>query len=143
MQFTPRDRGVRRRHGVRVWTTVRSVVFAVLCMLGMLPVLVEAQVVAAPSGNDKPVVGVTANGVPLVQITPPNGAGVSNNNFTQYNVGSKGAILNNSTGTVQTQQAGLVAGNPYLADSGARVIVNQVIGGNPSQLLGYTEVAGQ
>ncbi|WP_246257353.1 filamentous hemagglutinin N-terminal domain-containing protein, partial [Pararobbsia alpina] len=122
---------------------LRPVAFAALCMLGLLPVAVEAQVVAAPSGNSKPVVGVTANGTPLVQISTPNGAGVSNNNFTQYNVGSKGLILNNATGHVQTQQAGLVGANPSLAGSGARVIVNQVVGGSPSQLLGYTEVAGQ
>lgn len=34
-------------------------------------------------------------------------------------------------------------GNPNLGAGSARVIVNQVVGGNASQLLGYTEVAGQ
>jgi hypothetical protein len=49
--------------------------------------MVFAQVVAAPSSaNHQPVVGVTANGIPLVDISTPNGAGVSNNNFTQYDV---------------------------------------------------------
>lgn len=123
--------------------SMRHVAFAALCALGMQPLLVEAQVVAAPSSSgSKPLVGVSANGVPLVQIATPNAAGVSNNLYTQYNVGSQGLILNNSTGTVQTQQAGLVAGNPNLASSGAHVILNQVVGGSPSQLLGYTEVAG-
>ena len=123
--------------------SMRHVAFAALCALGMQPVFVEAQVVAAPtSAGSKPLVGVAANGVPVVQIATPNGAGVSNNAYTQYNVGPQGLILNNSTGNVQTQQAGYVAGNPNLTAGGARVILNQVVGGNPSQLLGYTEVAG-
>ncbi|GLU33895.1 hemagglutinin repeat-containing protein [Trinickia caryophylli] len=123
---------------------MRRVAFAALCLLGMQPVLVEAQVVAAPSAPaaNKPAVGVTANGVPLVQITTPNAAGVSNNSYSQYNVGTQGLILNNSPGNVQTQQGGYVGGNPYLSNGSARIIVNQVVGGSPSQLLGYTEVAG-
>ncbi|WP_321818699.1 MULTISPECIES: hemagglutinin repeat-containing protein [unclassified Paraburkholderia] len=123
--------------------SMRHVAFAALCVFGMQPVLANAQVVAAPSSGSKPVVGVTANGLPVVQITAPNSAGVSNNNYTQYNVGSQGLILNNASGNVQTQQAGYVAGNPNLVAGSARVIVNQVVGGSASQLLGYTEVAGQ
>ncbi|WP_199544201.1 hemagglutinin repeat-containing protein [Paraburkholderia kururiensis] len=124
--------------------SMRHVAFAALCVLGMQPVWVDAQVVAAPGAvGTKTAVGVTANGLPIVQIATPNGAGVSNNTYTQYNVGSSGLILNNSANNVLTQQAGYVAGNPNLASGSARVIVNQVVGGNASQLLGYTEVAGQ
>ena len=123
--------------------SMRHMAFAALCVLGMQPLLVDAQVVAAPASGSKPVVGVTANGLPIVQIATPNDAGVSNNSYTQYNVGSQGLLLNNSSDSVQTQLAGYVAGNPNLASDSARVIVNQVIGGSPSQLLGYTEVAGQ
>ncbi|WEY39738.1 hemagglutinin repeat-containing protein [Paraburkholderia sp. SUR17] len=110
----------------------------------MQPLVVDAQVVAAPgAAGTKTAVGVSANGLPVVQIATPNGAGVSNNTYTQYNVGSSGLVLNNSANNVLTQQAGYVAGNPNLASGSARVIVNQVVGGNASQLLGYTEVAGQ
>ncbi|GAB2895410.1 hemagglutinin repeat-containing protein [Paraburkholderia jirisanensis] len=143
--------GTMRQAAVRVvrWARIdmlsmRHVAFAALCALGMQPVFVEAQVVAAPtSAGSKPIVGVAGNGVPVVQIATPNSAGVSNNGYTQYNVGAQGLILNNSTGNVLTQQGGYVAGNPNLASGTARVIVNQVVGGSPSQLLGYTEVAGQ
>ena len=42
--------------------SMRHVAFAALCALGMQPVLVEAQVVAAPtSAGSKPLVGVAAN----------------------------------------------------------------------------------
>ncbi|TCW85647.1 cell surface protein [Burkholderia sp. SRS-46] len=124
--------------------SMRYAAFAALCALGMQPVLVDAQVVAAPgSMGSKPIVGVTANGLPIVQIATPNAAGVSNNAYTQYNVGSQGLILNNAQSNVLTQQAGYVTGNPNLASGSARIILNQVVGGNASQLLGYTEVAGQ
>ncbi|WP_116136922.1 hemagglutinin repeat-containing protein [Trinickia diaoshuihuensis] len=145
-----RASGAKRRRdadGQRAFTMLpmRGVAFAALCVFGMQPVFVQAQVTAAPNAGPatKPSVGVTANGVPLVQITTPNAAGVSNNTYTQYNVGTQGLILNNSPGTTLTKQGGYVAGNPYLSSGGARVIVNQVVGGSPSQLLGYTEVAGQ
>ncbi|CAB3749046.1 hemagglutinin repeat-containing protein [Paraburkholderia humisilvae] len=124
--------------------SMRHIAFAALCALGMQPMPVDAQVVAAPgSAGSKPIVGVTANGLPIVQIATPNSAGVSNNGYTQYNVSPQGLILNNAQGNALTQQAGYVTGNPNLASGSARVIVNQVVGGSPSQLLGYTEVAGQ
>lgn len=43
-----------------------------------------------------PVVGVAANGTPVVNINAPSAAGVSSNAFTNYNVGQAGVVLNNS-----------------------------------------------
>ncbi|HZZ01317.1 filamentous hemagglutinin N-terminal domain-containing protein, partial [Paraburkholderia sp.] len=123
--------------------SMRHVAFAALCALGMQPLWADAQVVAAPASGSRPAVGVTANGLPIVQIATPNAAGVSNNAYTTYNVGQSGLILNNSASSVQTQLGGYVTGNANLGAGSARVIVNQVVGGNASQLLGYTEVAGQ
>ncbi|WP_175689828.1 hemagglutinin repeat-containing protein [Burkholderia anthina] len=131
--------------GISIWFAARATAFAALCTLGMQPLVAEAQatlpITPDRSGPTHPVVGVSASGVPLVNITAPQN-GVSLNNFTQYNVGTKGAVLVNSGQNSQSQLAGWVQGNPFLGNSSARVIVNQVTSGNPSQLLGPTEIAG-
>ncbi|ATE77183.1 DUF637 domain-containing protein [Pseudomonas frederiksbergensis] len=85
------------------------------------------------------------NGIPIVNIATPNGSGLSHNQFHDYNVGTQGVILNNvASQTGATQLGGIIIGNPHLKNSGgAQTILNEVIGGSPSQLRGYTEVAGQ
>ncbi|MET3497529.1 two-partner secretion domain-containing protein, partial [Variovorax boronicumulans] len=106
---------------------------------------VHAQIVGAPNvpGNLRPTVLVAPNGVPLINIQSPSAAGVSRNVYNQLNVGPNGAIFNNSRTNVQTQLGGIVQGNPFLAAGPARIILNEVNGGNVSQLRGYMEVAGQ
>ncbi|MFK0377747.1 hemagglutinin repeat-containing protein [Pandoraea sp. NPDC090278] len=106
------------------------------------PVTTFAQIVAAP-GPHAPGVSTTPNGLPLVNITSPTAAGVSQNQYHQFDVPTQGAILNNSRTIVQTQTGGLVPGNPNLAGDPARIIVNQVTSTLPSNVAGYLEVAGQ
>ncbi|WP_170211496.1 hemagglutinin repeat-containing protein [Achromobacter insolitus] len=116
-----------------------SVVFTQVCspvLAQTLPISVDRNVSGA-----KPSVGVS-NGVPVINIAPPSAGGVSNNRYTQFNVGPSGAVLNNSGGPSQTQLAGQVGGNPMLGNQHARTILNQVTAPNPSQLLGTLEVAG-
>ena len=106
------------------------------------PLLAQAEgiVVSAPGTT----VGAAGNGVPVVNIATPNGAGLSHNQFKDYNVGPNGVILNNGNGAmVNTQLGGIIVGNPNLKGGAANVILNEVNGGSPSQLRGYTEVAGQ
>jgi filamentous hemagglutinin len=105
----------------------------------------HAQIVGAPNvpGSLRPTVLVAPNGVPLVNVQTPSAAGVSRNVYNQFNVGANGAILNNSRTNVQTQLGGFVQGNPFMAGGAARIILNEVNGGSPSQLRGYIEVGGQ
>ncbi|SCK21901.1 filamentous hemagglutinin [Variovorax sp. HW608] len=104
-----------------------------------------AQIIGAPNvaGNQRPIILAAPNGVPLVNIQTPSAAGVSRNVYSRFDVQANGAILNNSRTNVQTQLGGYVQGNPYLATGPARVILNEINSGNPSQLRGYIEVAGQ
>ncbi len=108
------------------------------------PTAQAGRIVADPSAPERqrPTVVTSANGTPQVNITTPSAAGVSRNTYSQFDVGSDGAILNNSRGNVQTQLGGWVQGNPWLAKGTARVILNEVNSANPSQLRGYVEVAG-
>src|SRR5690606_19339722 len=104
-----------------------------------------AQVVAyknAPAGR-RPIMDAANNGVPIVNIAPPSAGGVSRNQYQDFNVNSKGLILNNSRNNSRTQLGGWVAGNPQMGATPARVILNEVVSGNPSSLRGTIEVAGQ
>ncbi|WP_118811553.1 hemagglutinin repeat-containing protein [Haemophilus haemolyticus] len=94
-------------------------------------------------GNQQPIVLQTANGLPQVNIQTPSAGGVSRNQYSQFDVAEKGAVLNNARKAVQTQLAGWVQGNPNLARGEAKVILNEVNSANPSRLKGYVEVAGK
>jgi filamentous hemagglutinin len=112
-------------------------------VLALHPAL-QAQVVSAsnaPPAN-QPVVATTTNNTPLVQIAAPNAAGLSNNHYHTFDVDERGLILNNARDAALTQLGGTVAGNPFLEAGAARVILNQVVGSEPSHLNGFLEVAG-
>ncbi len=94
-------------------------------------------------GNQQPTVLQTANGLPQVNIQTPSAGGVSRNQYSQFDVAEKGAVLNNARKAAQTQIAGWVQGNPNLARGEAKVILNEVNSANPSRLKGYVEVAGK
>ncbi len=110
----------------------------------LLPVLAYAQIIpdaAAPAARQA-IVSSAANGVPMVHIQTPTAAGVSRNAFSQFDVQSNGAILNNANQPVQTSLGGWVQANPLL-NRPASVIVNEINSSNPSLLHGYVEIAGQ
>ncbi|MBJ2159797.1 two-partner secretion domain-containing protein, partial [Variovorax sp. IB41] len=127
-------------------STGKSAPAAAAVLFGVLVALPgQAQIVASPMvpGSLRPTVLVAPNGVPLVSIQTPSAAGVSRNVYSQFDVMRNGVILNNSRVNVQSQLGGWVQGNPWLAGGPARVILNEINGGNPSQLRGQIEVAGQ
>ncbi|UZH03016.1 hemagglutinin repeat-containing protein [Pantoea anthophila] len=129
----------------RLWVTLRRTAWLLGLALFAGPALANGIVAdgnATPS--QRPDVIATQNGLPQVNITAPNQAGISHNQYQQFDVAQNGAILNNSAVMTSTQLAGMIQGNPNLkpGTAPARVILNEVNSNNPSQLRGYMEVAG-
>jgi filamentous hemagglutinin len=130
---------------IRAFST--AIIFAAYsCQSSFLnPLIVYAQTTAyqnAPSGQ-KPIMDAAHNGVPIVDIAPPNSSGVSHNQFGDFNVNSEGMILNNSGNDIETKLAGWIAANPQLGNLPANIILNEIMSSNPSHLNGALEIAGQ
>ncbi|HAB92077.1 MAG TPA: adhesin, partial [Pseudomonas sp.] len=125
-----------------LFKAIAQLLIAVMCGQPLLSAAADLRVDASAGGNTQ--ISQAGNGVPVVNIAAPNGNGLSHNKFTDYNVGQQGLILNNSTDKfTQTQLGGIIVGNSQLNGRAAGIILNEVTGGQASQLKGYTEVAGK
>ncbi|MGN7850884.1 hemagglutinin repeat-containing protein [Serratia sp. 22278] len=100
-----------------------------------------AEIVAA-NGANGPGVSTAATGAQVVDIVAPNGNGLSHNQYQDFNVNQPGAVLNNSREAGLSQLAGQLGANPNLGGREASVILNEVIGRNPSLLHGQQEIFG-
>ena len=130
----------------RLWVRLTArIVIAFYISQTLLPAYADSLALTpaatAPAGQ-RPLLDAAQNGVPIVHIAPPSPGGVSRNQYDQFNVNPQGLILNNSTAATQTQLGGWISGNPQFGPVPARVILNEVVSGNASQLHGYMEVAG-
>ncbi|QVN22406.1 filamentous hemagglutinin N-terminal domain-containing protein [Burkholderia pyrrocinia] len=124
-------------------TTLAAALTLAMPILAAQPVFAQPGLVVDPNAANRPGLGAAPNGTPIVDINAPDASGISTNRFTDYNVGSKGLVLNNSVNRTNTQLAGSIDGNAQLGGRSAQVILNQVTGGDASVLAGATEVAGQ
>ena len=83
---------------------------------------------------------MSRNGTPIVNISTPNGRGISINEFLNYNVGHEGQVLNNADNIGRSHLAGIINANPNLAaNQAANLIILQVNGSNRSDIEGYLE----
>ncbi len=114
-----------------IYTQVQAATSAIQNTASNIPVDQRAALLRAP------------NGTPIVNIRTPNSNGLSHNTYNQFDIGSNGAVLNNSTGGANTQLAGAIAGNQYLARAAANTILNEVRSNAPVKFQGNLEVAGQ
>ena len=130
--------------------SISVISFSLSLLLGSALILTSSSATAQGIVADKsapaqqqPTILQTGNGIPQVNIQTPTSAGVSVNQYTQFDVGNRGAILNNSRSNTQTQLGGWIQGNLWLARGEARVVVNQINSSHSSQLNGYIEVGGR
>ncbi|WP_233252273.1 hemagglutinin repeat-containing protein [Saccharospirillum sp. MSK14-1] len=112
---------------------------------GLAMVQADTQITADSNASNAHQATVTesASGVTQVNITKPSAGGVSRNVYSQFDVDSDGAILNNSKNSVQTELAGWVEGNANLNQGTASIILNEINSDDPSYLQGYIEIAGR
>ncbi|WP_303314200.1 two-partner secretion domain-containing protein [Dickeya fangzhongdai] len=123
-----------------VKTSQRVLVWVLVWLTGLQPALAAGVTVA--SGTTA--LEAAGNGVPVVNIAAPDAAGLSHNRYHDFNVDSRGLILNNGTAQLNPSQlGGLLQTNPNLQGRSATAILNEVVSPNRSRLAGYLEVAGQ
>lgn len=140
---TARRRG--KRSGASLKPLVQAVAAAAVAMGASTGALAQVKpaTTVVPTGSNANAY-ISPNGVPVVNISTANGAGISHNQFTRYDVEANGMVLNNgNTSQVarQSQLAGQVMANVNLA-SEARIILNEVVSTSRSTLAGFTEVLG-
>ena len=99
-----------------------------------------ANLVVDPNSKNNTKLDKAANGVPIVNISTPNKNGISINDFSEYNVGKEGQIINNADNVGRSYLGGLINANPNLApNQAANLVIFQVNGSNRSQIEGYLE----
>ena len=113
---------------------------AFLLLLSMNMNSFAANLELDPNSRYNTKLDMSRNGTPIVNISTPNGRGISINEFLNYNVGHEGQVLNNADNIGRSHLAGIINANPNLAaNQAANLIILQVNGSNRSNIEGYLE----
>lgn len=98
---------------------------------------------SAPSANQA-IIDRAHNGTTIVNISGNlTEQGLSHNKFSRFDVDEHGVVLNNSTEFGVSYLTGsTLYNNPLLNSGAAKVILNEVTGGDISKLYGDTEIFG-
>ena len=113
---------------------------AFLLLLSMNMNSFAANLELDPNSRYNTKLDMSRNGTPIVNISTPNGRGISINEFLDYNVGHEGQVLNNADNIGRSHLAGIINANPNLAaNQAANLIILQVNGSNRSDIEGYLE----
>ncbi|WP_184415250.1 two-partner secretion domain-containing protein [Rhodocyclus tenuis] len=97
---------------------------------------------AIGAASTRPEVTTTSSGVPLVNITTPNAAGISHNRYDRFDVDPIGVVLNNSRVTATNALGVQIDANANLSGRSASLILNEVVTAIPSQLNGPIAIFG-
>ncbi|WP_299575794.1 filamentous hemagglutinin N-terminal domain-containing protein, partial [uncultured Leptotrichia sp.] len=113
---------------------------AFLLLLSMNMNSFAANLELDPNSRYNTKLDMSRNGTPIVNISTPNGRGISINEFLDYNIGHEGQVLNNADNIGRSHLAGIINANPNLAaNQAANLIILQVNGSNRSDIEGYLE----
>ena len=100
-----------------------------------------AAIVPAPGAPLQ--VRAARGGAEVVDIAMPNAAGVSVNAYRRFDVDARGAVLMNSARSVNSAVTGdALAGHARADFTSAALILNEVVGADPTRLRGALEIAG-
>lgn len=142
--FEAKPRGSEGSHN-RSRNCFKKIVSSVLTLaLTVQPALLHAQNIrpVGPDTGPRPHVDRSLNGTTVVNISTPNGVGVSHDVYTEFEAGD--LILNNSATITNTQLGGAIEGNGNLKPGQeANLWIGEVVGGNQTRLNGIVEVAGK
>ncbi|WP_429945934.1 DUF637 domain-containing protein [Bibersteinia trehalosi] len=117
-----------KKHSIGNFKKAAIHLFISSCYLNTAMAQIVADYSAPPS--QRPAILKGNNNQPVVNIQTPNNKGVSHNRYSQFDVDSKGVVLNNQRS------------NPHLAKGTAKVILNEVRSNKESQINGKIQVAG-
>ena len=116
----------------------KSIAFLLLLSMNMNSFAANLELDPNSRYNTK--LDMSRNGTPIVNISTPNGRGISINEFLDYNIGHEGQVLNNADNIGRSHLAGIINANPNLAaNQAANLIILQVNGSNRSDIEGYLE----